>query len=161
MTGRYVVMGVAGSGKTTVGRRLAELLDAAFADADDLHPPANVVKMAAGTPLSDADREPWLVAVRDVLAGEPPVVVTCSALKRGYRDVLRTAGDVVFAFLDVTPAVAADRVGGRTDHFMPAGLVASQFETLERPVDEPDVVTVEATGTVDEVVDAVAAALTR
>lgn len=139
---RIVVMGVAGSGKTTVGVPLAERLATEFVDGDDAHPAANVAKMRAGIPLTDDDRRPWLLTLRDRL-GSSSVVVACSALKRDHRDVLREAGQVRFVFLDVDEATAAGRVAGRAGHFMKESMVRSQFDTLERPsADESDVVSV-------------------
>jgi gluconokinase len=128
-----VVMGVAGAGKTTVGRALADDLGLAYADADDFHPQANVAKMAAGRPLEDADRLPWLRAVGSWLAEHPAGgVVSCSALRRTYRDLLREqAPGAFFLHLSGDPAVATARVAARTDHFMPASLVDSQFALLE------------------------------
>lgn len=151
---RIVVMGVAGSGKTTVGIALAERLAVAFVDADSLHPPVNVAKMAAGHPLDDTDRWPWLERVRDALRRDDGVVIACSALKRRYRDLLREAGGVRFVFLDLDPSTAHDRAEQRTGHYMGAAMVASQFDALERPTDEPDVVIVDATAPVDRVVAA-------
>lgn len=143
---RIVVMGVAGAGKSTVGAALAHRLQAGFLDADAVHPVANIAKMAAGMPLTDEDRRPWLAALCDALVDRSPIVVTCSALRASYRDVLRTAGAVRFVFLDLSPGVALDRVGKRADHFMAPDMVAGQFETLERPgPDEADVLTVDAT----------------
>jgi gluconokinase len=129
-----VVMGVSGSGKTTVGRALAERLGVPFEDADDLHPEANVAKMSAGIPLDDADRGPWLETVGRWLAAhrDTGAVVSCSALRRAYRDVLADAApSAVFLHLDGPRDVVAARVGSRPDHFMPASLVDSQFATLE------------------------------
>ena len=136
-----VVMGVTGAGKTTVGRSLAERLQWAFIDADDLHPPANIEKMTAGLPLSDVDREPWLAALRAELercvARGQRVVLACSALRASYRDALRPrnapAHEVLVVQLDASPAVIAARVAGRRGHFMPTSLVASQFASLEAP----------------------------
>jgi gluconokinase len=130
---RIVVMGVAGSGKTTVGSALAERLDLPYADADDFHPEANVSKMRAGRPLDDADRLPWLRAVGAWLAGHPDGgIVSCSALRRDYRDLLRShAPDVVFLHLSGDPDLITARVAARTDHFMPASLVSSQLQLLE------------------------------
>lgn len=128
------VMGVSGSGKTTVGAALAQRLRVPFADADDFHPPENVAKMAAGTPLDDTDRLPWLHTIGDWLAAhaEGGGVISCSALKRSYRDVLREAAPALFfVHLDGSREVVARRVQGRPGHFMPAGLVDSQFATLE------------------------------
>lgn len=138
-----VVLGVAGAGKTTVGLALAAALGRAFYDADDYHPPANVDVMRRGVPLTDADRAPWLAALRALLvrclAEGTPAVLACSALRTAYRAALvppnARAGDVAFVYLDVTPAVAAARVAARAGHFMPAALVASQFAALEVPSD--------------------------
>lgn len=150
---RLVVMGVAGSGKTTIGLRLADALDVEYVEADDAHPPANVEKMAAGIPLTDADRQPWLETLASRLAARTRVVVSCSALKRSYRDLLREAGQVTFVYLDLPPAVARHRAGDRTDHFMGPDMIDSQFDTLEPPTDdETDVVTVDATATPAEIV---------
>jgi carbohydrate kinase (thermoresistant glucokinase family) len=149
-----VVMGVSGSGKSTLGPALARALNAAFVEGDDLHPAANVDKMRRGVPLDDADRAPWLHALARVLADDTAhpsgVVVACSSLKRAYRDVLRTAGDVQFIFLDATRPLIDQRFERRTEHFMPQALIASQFETLERPAaDEADVLTLSAAVPVD------------
>ncbi|PSL51638.1 gluconate kinase (SKI family) [Saccharothrix carnea] len=131
-----VVMGVSGAGKSTVARALADRLAWPLAEADEFHPPANIAKMSAGTPLTDADRAPWLAAIRDWItaraaAGES-TVVTCSALKRTYRDVLREAGARVrFLHLDGTADVIGDRLRHRSGHFMPPSLLRSQFDALE------------------------------
>ncbi|GAA4228492.1 gluconokinase [Streptosporangium album] len=129
-----VVMGVTGSGKTTVGAALGQRLRVPYADADDFHSEANVAKMSAGIPLDDGDRLPWLEAIGSWLAEHVVTggVVSCSALKRAYRDVLRrSAPTVSFVHLDGAEEVVRRRVAGRPGHFMPASLVASQFETLE------------------------------
>ncbi len=132
-----IVMGVSGAGKSTVAAAVAQRADAVFLDADDFHPASNVAKMAAGTPLADADRWPWLEAVGDEIArrtdaGER-VVVACSALKRAYRDVLRDrSGSVCFALLDGSADLIGERVGARAGHFMPATLLGSQLVALER-----------------------------
>ena len=141
-----VVMGVCGCGKTTVGQALAAAVAWPFFDADAFHPPANVAKMAAGVPLTDEDRAPWL----DRLAAEMGAieraggnaVLACSALKAAYRDRLAVAGDVRFVHLKGDRATIASRVAARTGHYMPAALVDSQFADLEPPVDaiEIDVV---------------------
>lgn len=141
-----VVMGVAGSGKTTLARLLAATLEVPDAEADDFHPPANIEKMSAGLPLEDADRWPWLSAIRDWMGSQASegtgTIVTCSALKRVYRDVLRaTVGDVLFLHVTGTVALIGDRLEHRQGHFMPASLLPSQFATLEPlEVDEPGVV---------------------
>ena len=134
-----VVMGVSGSGKTTVGAALAQRLRVPFADADDFHPQVNIAKMSAGIPLTDDDRRPWLATIGAWLAehAEDGGVASCSALRRAYRDVLTAAAPhAYFLHLHGTPEVIAGRVAGRPGHFMPAALVESQFATLE-PL-EPD-----------------------
>lgn len=138
-----VVMGVAGSGKSTVARRVAELLGAEFLDADDLHSWANVEKMAAGVPLTEADREPWLAAVGERLAArDARLVVACSALRRRHRGLLRAGGEpVVFAHLHGSPEVIRARMAQRSGHFMLPGMLDSQLALLE-PLepDEPGIV---------------------
>jgi gluconokinase len=125
-------MGVSGAGKSTVGAALAQRLGVPFMDADALHPPANVAKMAAGEPLDDDDRYPWLETVGEWLAGHPAGVVSCSALKRQYRDQLRAACPrVEFLHLSGSAEMIGRRLAGRPAHFMPAALLRSQFETLE------------------------------
>lgn len=131
-----VVMGVSGSGKTTIGALVAHGAGIPFLDADSLHPLANVRKMAAGTPLEDADRRPWLDTVGERLreAGREGtgLVLACSALKRRYRDrIRRAASGTVFLHLHGTPDVLTSRMEGRSEHFMPASLLASQLDTLE------------------------------
>ena len=129
---RIVVMGVAGCGKTVVGTALAAELGYRFVDADDLHPAANVSKMASGTPLDDDDRWPWLDAVGRTLAESPGIVVACSALKRSYRDRLRaSADDLAFVHLSGSRELLEQRMGRRTEHFMPTSLLDSQLGTLE------------------------------
>lgn len=160
---RLVVMGVAGSGKTTIGRELAVALGLAFVDADDLHPAANVAKMAAGIPLSEADRAPWLAAVTGVLAAaDEGVVLACSALRRAHRDALRRAGHVEFVFLDVDQAEATTRAATRPDHFMGPEMIPSQFAALERPnASETDVVTVDAARPMSDVVESIERSISR
>ncbi|MDX3075077.1 gluconokinase [Streptomyces sp. NPDC088354] len=134
-----VVMGVSGSGKSTVGGLLAGRLGVPYAEADDFHPPANIAKMSAGHPLNDEDRAPWLDAIAAWITerGERGGVVSCSALRRRYRDRLRrdTPG-LFFLHLDGPEELIAGRLAARMQHFMPAGLLHSQFEALE-PLD-PD-----------------------
>lgn len=136
-----VVMGVSGSGKSTVGAMLADALGATFTDGDSLHPAANVAKMAAGIPLDDADRLPWLDAVGDTLAvaGSAGAVVACSALKRSYRErILAKAPTARFVELDGSRSLLAGRMSARGDHFMPTSLLDSQLATLEPlEADEP------------------------
>ena len=134
-----VVMGVSGSGKSTIGAAIAGRLRVPYEDADDLHPQANIEKMTAGIALDDGDRYPWLEAVGEWLAARVAQggVMSCSALKRKYRDQLRRHTDAVtFLHLDGTPQVIARRQASRPGHFMPASLLESQFRTLE-PL-EPD-----------------------
>jgi gluconokinase len=133
-----ILMGVSGSGKTTIGQRLAQELGWPFYDGDDFHPQANIAKMRQGVPLTDDDRHPWLAALRrlidSVLAAKQSAVIACSALKRAYRD--RLAGpheNVVFVYLKGSYEVIQQRLLERQGHFMRAGLLASQFETLEEP----------------------------
>jgi gluconokinase len=135
MTLRVVIMGVSGSGKSSVGGALAARLGIPYRDGDDLHPPANVEKMRAGTPLADDDRWPWLDRVAAVLAGEAPVIVGCSALRRAYRDRIRAGagGAVRFVHLAGDRALIAGRLAARRGHYMPASLLDSQFATLEAP----------------------------
>lgn len=129
-----VVMGVSGSGKTTVGAMLAERLGVPYAEADEFHPPRNIAKMSSGRPLDDADREPWLDAIAAwiVERGDRGGVVSCSALRRRYRDRLRAdAPDVFFLHLDGPPGLIASRLAARIEHFMPSGLLRSQLDALE------------------------------
>jgi len=130
---RVVVMGVSAVGKSAVGTALAADLGLPFLDADDLHPAASIAKMAAGQPLDDADRMPWLDAVGARLAAAPEgLVVACSALTRSYRDRLRAAApDTVFVHLTGSPALLQERAARRQGHFMPASLLRSQLDTLE------------------------------
>lgn len=137
-----VLMGVAGCGKTTVGHQLAAALGWEFRDADEFHPPANVAKMSAGTPLTDADRAPWLAAIRAHLdahlARGTGCVVTCSALKERYRAVLLGPDGparVQLVHLTGSPELLAARIGGRQGHFMKPEMLQSQLATLEPPRD--------------------------
>ena len=160
MNEHVVVMGVSGTGKSTVGRLLAERLGAVFVEGDDLHPAANVASMRAGIPLTDEQRAPWLEAVRDAMDG-PGTVVACSALRRRYRDVLRGAdGRVRFVHLVVAPDELARRLGQRAGHFMPASLLASQLATLEPLEPDEDGIDVVVADSVEATADAVIKALT-
>lgn len=149
---RLVVAGIAGSGKTTIGRQLAEVLGARFIDGDLLHSEANIAKMAVGVPLDDADRWPWLTRIREELDDHEHLVVACSGLRRAYRDRLRGDG-VRFVYLELDQATAEERAAARPGHYMGAGMIASQIDALEPPgPDEHDVVSVDATADVDAVV---------
>jgi gluconokinase len=133
-----VVMGVSGSGKSTVGAALAGRLEVPFADADAFHPAANIAKMSAGMPLDDDDRYPWLAAVGQWLADHERGVMSCSALKRRYRDQLRSRrASVEFLYLTGSPELIDRRQAERTGHFMPASLMESQFSALE-PLDSDE-----------------------
>jgi gluconokinase len=153
-----IVMGVAGSGKTTIGGELAARLGWTYEDADRFHPASNVAKMSAGQPLTDEDRWPWLKAIAAEIdrvcdAGEH-AVIGCSALRRVYRDTLvhgRT--DIRLVYLEGTQALIADRIGRRKDHFMPPALLASQFNTLEPPTADEHPLTVSIDGSIEAVVD--------
>jgi len=133
----YVVMGVSGCGKTTVGEALAAHLNCPFYDGDDFHSPENVAKMASGVPLNDADRAPWLASladlIRDHLARGETAVLASSALKKRYRDQLRVDDRVRFIFLDGDFDLIWGRMQARQDHYMKAEMLRSQFDALERP----------------------------
>lgn len=141
-TTHIVVMGVSGSGKSTIGRGLSERLGWPFADADDHHPPANIAKMAAGISLTDDDRLPWLEALATWTATHhaagTSTVLACSALKRAHRDILRQIPRTWFLHLVGTRAMLADRVGARDDHFFPATLLQSQLDSLEPLADDEE-----------------------
>jgi gluconokinase len=132
-------MGVCGAGKSLIGASLARALDVEFVEGDDLHPPDNVNRMAAGIPLSDDDRHGWLLAIaarlREAKRAGTGLVVSCSALKRSYRDLLRSAGDadVRFVYLAGSRALISERMADRRGHFMPQSLLDSQFSILEEP----------------------------
>lgn len=157
-----VVMGVSGAGKTTVARRLSEELHWDFEEGDELHPAANVAKMAAGVPLTDADRRPWLAAVAGWIDGEIAAgrrgVITCSALKRAYRDVLRRP-QVLFVYLAVRRAELERRMAHRSGHFMPAKLLDSQLQALEPPGADEAALTIAAEGDPARTVSSIVGAL--
>ena len=143
-----VVMGVSGCGKSTVAALLAGRLHWEFEEGDSLHPPANVEKMAAGHPLTDADRMPWLEKVADWIddrhAADENGVITCSALKRSYRELLnRRHAGVIFVYLSGSRDLIASRMAARQGHFMPTALLDSQFATLEEPAPDEPAVTIE------------------
>ena len=154
-----IVMGVSGCGKSSVGEKLAEALHLAFVEGDALHPAANVEKMSKGIPLTDEDRMPWLDLIgkrmQASLEKGEGIIVSCSALKRTYRDRLRTAagGNLFFVYLEGSKALLTKRMGERKGHFMPISLLESQLATLEVPTGEPGVVTVD----IDDTIDGIAA----
>ncbi|MCV7174450.1 gluconokinase [Mycolicibacterium sphagni] len=155
MASPIVVMGVSGSGKSTVGAALAQRLRVPFADADDFHPPANIAKMSAGHALDDDDRYPWLETIGDWLADHRDGgVMSCSALKRKYRDQLRRhCADVRFLHLSGTTDVIARRQASRPGHFMPAALLSSQFDTLE-PLDADEHgISIDVDQSIDAIID--------
>jgi gluconokinase len=135
-----IVMGVSGSGKSTVGALLAAHLGVPFLDADEFHPPANVAKMAAGTPLTDEDRRPWLENLNAMLKSKDSAVLACSALKRSYREILaRDMPRCTFVFLNGSLDLIRARLAGRKHRYMPASLLESQFAALEPPQDAIEV----------------------
>lgn len=162
-----VVMGVASSGKSTVGAALAERVGAPFLDGDGYHPPANVEKMRSGIPLTDDDRWPWLerlsLALKDAANGTGLAIGACSALKRSYRDYMtKVAGEpVLFVYLEGTKDVIAERIRARRHEFMPASLLDSQFATLEVPAADENALPVPVTEPVDAIVDRVTNAIGR
>ncbi|WOA53468.1 gluconokinase [Dickeya solani] len=166
MSGQSIIlMGVSGSGKSSVGARLAREINAKFIDGDDLHPRANIQKMASGQPLNDDDRAPWLERLNDaaysLLHKNETGIIVCSALKKRYRDRLREGNDgMVFLYLKGSFEVILQRHQARAGHFMPTGLLQSQFDALEEPDEtETDVITVDINGQMDQAVERCAAAL--
>ena len=152
-----VVMGVCASGKTTIGEHLAKNLGRKFIDGDDLHPRANIQKMASGQPLNDDDRKPWLERIRDAAysleSKNEHGIIVCSALKKIYRDQIREGNEnVSFLFLDGSKELILERMRARQGHFMKENMVNSQFETLERPEDEPRTIFVSIDATIEDVV---------
>lgn len=160
-----IVMGVSGSGKSSIASALAEKLGFRFVEGDALHPKENVDKMSRGIPLDDDDRWPWLdrigAVAHDAIAGNDPVVLTCSALKKSYRDRLRSeaGGPVAFVYLHGSEALLNERMGQRKGHFMPLSLLKTQLNTLEEPTGEPGVVTVDIDATIEAIRDAAIADL--
>jgi gluconokinase len=150
-----VVMGVSGSGKTTLAQAVARAMALDFVEGDDMHSPGNIAKMRRGEPLNDHDRAPWLAAIglrlADSRRSSHGVVISCSALKLAYRNALRIDQRVRFLFLDAHRDLIEQRLSRRQGHFMPRGLVASQFDALERPSpNEADVLTLPAELALDE-----------
>jgi gluconokinase len=152
-----ILMGVSGSGKTTVGKLLASTLGWEFIEGDDVHPPANKEKMSRGEPLDDSDREPWLAALagmlRERVRSGRDAVLASSALKDAYRRRLRVSPDVRFVYLKATPEQIARRLEKRRGHFFPPDLLRSQFQALEEP---GDALTVDASQSPDEIAEEIA-----
>ena len=155
-----VVMGVSGSGKTSIAEAIAGRLALHFIEGDALHPVENVEKMSHGIPLNDDDRMPWLdrigAEIAAALGRGEGIVVSCSALKRSYRDRLRreAGGPLAFVYLEGSKELLTKRMGERKGHFMPTSLLESQLQTLEVPTGEPGVVTVDIHNSIDGIVDA-------
>jgi len=155
-------MGVSGAGKTTVGLAAAARADVRFLDADDLHGEANVEKMRSGIPLTDDDRAPWLDAVAASLRDDAPCIMACSALRRAYRDRLRRdAPHTVFVLLRASRQLLAERLAGRTGHFMTERLLDSQLATLDDPEDDEVVIEVDAARSVESLAHEIAAVFAR
>jgi gluconokinase len=148
-----IIMGATGAGKTTIGTMLAAELNWQFADADAFHPPANIEKMSKGIPLNDADRAPWLAAMRKAIlewiAAGNNVVLACSALKRAYREELRASPEVKIVYLKGNYELLAERIRHRHGHFAGEGILAGQFADLEEP---EDAITVDAAKSPEEIV---------
>jgi len=158
-----IIFGVSGAGKTTVGKLLARELGWSFIEADDFHPAANIEKMRSGHPLTDKDRWPWLEQLRQQIersfsAGEN-AVLACSTLKRAYRDRLRVSDEVKFVFLSGDYALVEKQLRSRHGHFMNAALLQSQFDDLEEPKADENVLTIELGRTPEEIVESIKAKL--
>jgi gluconokinase len=159
-----VLMGVSGSGKSTVGKALAQALGWPFRDADSFHPPANIEKMSRGVPLGDADRWPWLAAIAAWIderrAAGAPGIVSCSALKHAYRErIIGARGDVRLVFLDGDRGLIASRLAQRKGHFMPPALLQSQFDVLEAPLAVERALIVDISPPSQEIAEAIMAGL--
>lgn len=161
-----VIMGVSGCGKTTIAELLSRKLGWAYRDGDEFHPKSNVEKMHSGTPLTDDDRWPWLKAIAAWIDGKRQAgehaIVTCSALKRAYRDILiGPRQDVALIYLKGTEDLISQRLSKRKDHFMPKGLLQSQFQTLQEPGADEHPITVSIAPTPEEIVGAILGELRR
>ena len=154
----FIVMGVSGCGKTTIGKALAKELGCLFYDGDDFHPAENVTKMGSGLPLNDDDRYPWLVRLHDLLADHVAMgetaVLACSALKKSYRDLLRVNDATCFVFLNGSFDLIWQRMSARQNHFMKAEMLQSQFETLQTPISD-DVITVDISQPVESMLESI------
>lgn len=153
----FIAMGVSGCGKSTFAKALAARLSARFIEGDDWHSPDNKAKMAAGNPLTDADRAPWLAALAQEVAAHRstrrPLVLACSALKRAYRAILGHSPDILYVHLICDPAALAQRLAQRQGHFMPATLLDSQIQALEPPLPEENVLTLSANSSTCQQID--------
>ena len=158
LVSRYVVlMGVSGSGKSSVGEKLSPLVGLPYKDGDDMHPQSNIDKMESGTPLNDEDRAPWLKNIGEELAASDGLMIGCSALKRSYRDLIRSyCPEAVFVHLAGDFELLSERMKVRTGHFMPASLLKSQFETLEQLEPDQKGVVIDIAPSKEEVVQAAA-----
>jgi gluconokinase len=159
-TAALVIMGVSGAGKSTIGAQLAKRLHRPLVEGDKLHPPANIEKMSKGIPLDDADRLPWLKAIAaridEARQAQAPIVVTCSALKRSYRATLADGhDDVGFVYLHGAKELIARRLAARIDHFMPPGLLDSQFAALQEPAEDEPSIEVDIDAAPDDIVDSI------
>ncbi len=160
----YVVMGVAGSGKTSIGEGVAEKIGGIYIDGDDYHPQANIDKMASGDPLTDEDRWPWLEIISGELARIEGIgLVGCSALKKAYRDfITNNVGEPVqFIYLNGSKELIAKRMGARTGHFMPTSLLDSQFEALEVPDETENSISIDISGTEQDVINLIVNEITE
>ncbi|MGF1700493.1 gluconokinase [Photobacterium makurazakiensis] len=160
-----IVMGVSASGKSTIGHQLAMSIGAKFIDGDDLHPKANILKMAKGEPLNDDDRRPWLERIRDaafsIESKNETGVIVCSALKKCYREQIRNGNNnLAFLYLEGSPELILDRMRLRNGHFMKENMINSQFAVLESPTGEPDVITISIDQGIDAVIEQAVIALT-
>lgn len=154
----FVVMGVAGSGKTSIGEGVAAKIGGTYVDGDNLHPQANIDKMSRGEPLDDDDRWPWLEAVGQTLANIEGIgLIGCSALKKSYRDLItnKAGKPVVFLYLDGSKELIAKRMAARQGHFMPTSLLDSQFATLEVPTAPENFIPINIEGTQSEIIAAI------
>lgn len=154
---KCVIMGVSGSGKSTVGKAIADHFKASFIDGDDLHPRVNIIKMKSGIPLDDEDRKPWLERINDVFFSfenrHQSGVVVCSALKKKYRDMLREGNEgLIFVHLYGSKDLIRERMSRRQGHFMKEEMLNSQFAALEFPDSEADVINVDISGSPEEIV---------
>ncbi|MDO6774426.1 MULTISPECIES: gluconokinase [unclassified Shewanella] len=161
-----IVMGVCASGKSSIAARLAAVIKAKFIDGDDLHPKANIIKMAKGEALNDTDRAPWLERIRDAAFSieqkNETAVIVCSALKQSYREQIREGNNhVVFLYLEGSYQLILKRIQARHGHFMKADMLDSQFATLEEPSNEPDVITVNIDNSIEAIVQQALKALTE